>query len=59
MKNIRHLMNERLVGNLMNPFIGECGIIHIAYMATAMFLSKEVNTFHSSTDSGQNRQESN
>ena len=41
MKNIRHLMNERLVGSLMKPFIDECGIIHIAYMATATFLSKE------------------
>ena len=28
----------------MKPFIDECGIIHIAYMATAMFLSKEVVT---------------
>ena len=41
MKNIRHLMNERLVGNLMKPFIDECGIIHIT---TATFLSKEVVT---------------
>ena len=39
MKNIRHSMNERLVGNLMKPFIDECGIIHIAYMVTALFLS--------------------
>ena len=39
MKDIRHLMNEKLVGNLMKPFIDECGIIHIAYMAAAMFLS--------------------
>ena len=28
----------------MKPFIDECGIIHIAYMATATFLSKEVVT---------------
>ena len=28
----------------MKPFIDECGIIHITYMATAMFLSKEVVT---------------
>lgn len=32
-------MNERLVGNLIKPFIDEGGIIHIAYMADALFLS--------------------
>ena len=41
MKDIRHLMNEKLVGNLMKPFIDECGIIHIAYMATAMFYQRK------------------
>ena len=41
MKDIRHLMNEKLVGNLMKPFIDECGIIHIAYMAIAMFYQRK------------------
>ena len=44
MKNTMHLMNERLAGNLMKPLIDECGIIHITYMATALFFITAVTT---------------
>ena len=41
MENIRHIMHERFVGNLIKPFIDECGIIHITYMANALFLPEK------------------
>ena len=40
MKKCKAFNEWKTCGQLMKPFIDECGIIHIAYMATAMFIKR-------------------
>ena len=41
MKKYKAFNEWKTCGQPMKPFIDECGIIHIAYMATAMFYQKK------------------
>ena len=41
MKKYKAFNEWKTCGQPMKPFIDECGIIHITYMATAMFYQKK------------------